>query len=455
MKYLAIDIGASSGRHIVGRLEDGRIKLREVYRFANGAESRDGHLVWNAARLFEEVINGLKAADEQGLRPDCIGIDTWAVDYALLDSGGKIIGDIYSYRDGRTQSVISAVHSKMPFEGLYSRTGIQFQPFNTIYQLYADKLSGKLGNAAAFLMLPDYLNYLLTGVRKQEYTNATSTGMVNASTHGWDGDIIDAIGFESSLFGELSLPGTVVGRFSDEVQRRVGYGATVVLPATHDTASAVLAAPIEFGQAYISSGTWSLLGCEQPFAHTDEASRNANYSNEGGTDFTFRYQKNIMGLWMLQSVKKELGDITFPQLIDLARGRERRFIVDVNDARFLSPKSMIAEIEAAAGSKLDTATLVRTVYDSLALGYKLAVEELEANTGTKYDSINIIGGGSRDCLLNELTARATGKRIITGPVEATATGNIVMQMISAGEVDSISSARNIIKKSFDISEVEA
>ena len=455
MKYLAIDIGASSGRHIVGWLEDGKINLKEVYRFANGAQSKDGHLVWNAARLVAEVVNGLKAAAEQGYKPDYIGIDTWAVDYALLDGDGQIIGDIYSYRDDRTQKVISAVHRRMPFGQLYARTGIQFQPFNTIYQLYSDKKNDRLDGAAGFLMLPDYLNYRLTGVKKQEYTNVTSTGMVNASTHCWDGDILDAIGYDKSLFGELSQPGTVVGTLSAEVQRQVGYNATVVLPATHDTASAVLAAPIEFGQAYISSGTWSLLGVEQKTAHTDEGSRNANYSNEGSIGFNFRYQKNIMGLWMLQSIRKELNNIPFTDLANLARGRLGGYLVDVNDSRFLSPRSMSAEIRAAVGRELGTASLVRTVYDSLALSYKRAIEELEANTGAKYSSINIIGGGCRDALLNELTAKATGKKVITGPVEATATGNIIMQMISAGEIQNISSARNIIKNSFNISEVEA
>ena len=455
MKYLAIDIGASSGRHIVGWLEDGKINLKEVYRFANGAQSKDGHLVWNAARLVAEVVNGLKAAAEQGYKPDYIGIDTWAVDYALLDGDGQIIGDIYSYRDDRTQKVISAVHRRMPFGQLYARTGIQFQPFNTIYQLYSDKKNDRLDGAAGFLMLPDYLNYRLTGVKKQEYTNATSTGMVNASTHSWDGDILDAMGYDKSLFGELSQPGTVVGTLSAEVQRQVGYNATVVLPATHDTASAVLAAPIEFGQAYISSGTWSLLGVEQKTAHTDEGSRNANYSNEGSIGFNFRYQKNIMGLWMLQSIRKELNNIPFTDLANLARGRLGGYLVDVNDSRFLSPRSMSAEIRAAVGRELGTASLVRTVYDSLALSYKRAIEELEANTGAKYSSINIIGGGCRDALLNELTAKATGKKVITGPVEATATGNIIMQMISAGEIQNISSARNIIKNSFNISEVEA
>lgn len=452
--YLAIDIGASSGRHIVGWLEDGAIKLKEVYRFANGAEKRGGHLWWNAERLAGEVLAGLKAAGEQGFAPAYVGIDTWAVDYALLGADGNILDDVYSYRDNRTLKVIGSVHRKIPFERLYAKTGIQYQSFNTIYQLAHDRKCGRLGMARSFLMLPDYLNYRLTGVKKQEYTNATSTGMVNAKTHEWDEEILETLGFEKSLFGELSQPGTVVGRFTDEVKNFVGYSAEVILPATHVTASAVLAAPIESGQAYISSGTWSLLGAEQPFAHTDEASREANYSNEGSLNFTFRYQKNIMGLWMLQSVRRELGNVTFLDLIAMARGKESNYLVDVNDARFLSPESMTAEIKTAVGKELGTASLVRTIYDSLALSYKLAVEELEANTGEKYASINIIGGGCRDGLLNELTAKATGKKVITGPVEATSIGNIIMQMISAGEIENLSSARKIIKNSFEIGEVE-
>lgn len=454
MIFLAIDIGASSGRHIVGRLEDGVIKLKEVYRFANGATMRDGHLTWDAERLTAEVLAGLKAAGEQGVAPDYVGIDTWAVDYALLDGEGQIIGDVLSYRDGRTSKVIPLVHGQISFNELYSRTGIQFQPFNTIYQLYSDKSMGRLNDAKHFLMLPDYLNYRLTGVMRQEYTNATSTGMVNAVTHKWDGDIIDSLGFSRSLFGELSQPGTVVGNFSDSVCEFVGYDAKVVLPATHDTASAVLAAPINFGDMYISSGTWSLLGVEQSAAHTGEDARKVNYSNEGSISYRFRLQKNIMGLWMLQSVRRELGG-TFPELIAMARAQKEGVTVNVNDNRFLAPASMTEEIRAAAGKALSDAEVVRIVYDSLALSYKEAVQELEGITGEKSESISIIGGGCRDGLLNELTAKATGKRIFTGPVEATSTGNIIMQMISAGEISDISAARALIKKSFGIGEVKA
>lgn len=452
--YLAIDIGASSGRHIVGRLEDGRIKTEEVYRFANFTENRSGRLVWDTERLFAEIKNGLKAAKEKGYVPSYIGIDTWAVDYALLDKEDRLIGEVYAYRDSRTNRASEAVHRIISFNELYKRTGIQFQPFNTIYQLYADKLSGKIDEAESLLMLPDYLNFMLTGVKKQEYTNATSTGLVNAQTHDWDGDILEILGLKSKLFGELSQPGTVVGELTEEIQKEIGYNATVILPATHDTASAVLAAPLE-GGPYVSSGTWSLLGIEQEKANTDENSLAANYSNEGSIGYKFRYQKNIMGLWMIQSVKRELGgNVTFATLADMAKCKESRITVDVNDRRFLSPKNMTEEIKKAAMSNVGTASVMRIIYDSLAKSYAEAIEELERNTGKRYATLNIIGGGSRDAFLNELTAKATGKRIITGPVEATAIGNLVMQMVGTGEIKDLPAARKIIRESFEINEVK-
>ncbi len=426
--------------------------MKEVYRFSNGAVQNGGTLVWGAERLFQEVVNGLKAAREQGLTPDFIGIDTWAVDYALLN-GDKLVGDVVSYRDARTGAATNEVHAVFPFEKLYEKTGIQFQPFNTIYQLWCDKKSGKLARADGFLMLPDYLNFRLTGVKKQEYTNATSTGMVNALTHTWDEEIISALGYDKQLFMPFSQPGEMVGELSPQVQKEVGYNAAVVLPATHDTASAVLAAPVEFGSAYISSGTWSLLGAEQKIAHTDKASMAANYSNEGSIDFTFRYQKNITGLWMLQSVRREAGEPSFALMERWAR-KAKGERIDVNDPRFLSPESMCREICAAAGRVMHMPELVRTVYDSLAECYARSVKELEEGVGRTFESISIIGGGSRDRLLNELTARATGKRVTAGPVEATATGNIIMQMIGAGEIGDILTAREMIKNSFDIKEIK-
>ena len=449
--YLAIDIGASSGRHIVGWLEDGKLNTEEVYRFKNGAEEKGGRLCWNADKLFEEVLNGLKKAKEVGKVPSFIGIDTWAVDYALLDKDDRRIGDIICYRDNRTEKHIDGVHRKISFGELYKRTGIQFQPFNTIYQLYSDKFTGRIDDAKSFLMLPDYLNFLLTGIKKQEYTNATSTGLVNAETHKWDDEIIKATGLPKSLFGELSQPGTAVGYFKKDIEDILGYNALVVLPATHDTASAVLAAPLDGQTPYISSGTWSLLGVEQDMAHTDRNSQEVNYSNEGSINFSFRYQKNIMGLWMIQSVKRELKDkYSFPELANFARTKERGEIIDVNDNRFLAPENMCDEIDKAVGRKLGIASRMRIIYDSLAKSYADAIAELEHNTGKKYKTINIIGGGCRDTLLNELTAEVTGKRVIAGPVEATAIGNIIMQMIGAGDLPDLKSAREEVKKSFEV-----
>ncbi len=452
--FLAIDIGASSGRHILGRIEDGILKTEEIYRFKNGATEKNGYLVWDTENLFREIIKGLKCAQRRGKVPSFVGIDTWAVDYTLLDEEDRLIGPVYCYRDDRTESVISAVHRIVPFERLYTRTGIQFQPFNTIYQLAADFKKGRLQGAKTFLMLPDYLHFLLTGVKKQEYTNATSTGLVNATTHEWDREVIEKLALPQTIFGELSQPGMTVGDFTKEVAEAVGFQATVILPATHDTASAVLAAPLDGQTPYLSSGTWSLLGVEQKVAHTDANSRLVNYSNEGSIDFTFRYQKNIMGLWMIQSLRRELGErYSFSELADMARCKEFNGIVDVNDKCFLAPMNMGEEIDKAIGRPLSTASRMRVIYDSLAHSYASAVKELEHNTGNTYDTLNIIGGGCRDEFLNRLTAQATGKRIITGPIEATAIGNIVMQMIGAGELKDIYSARKLIRESFEIKEI--
>lgn len=455
--YLAIDIGASSGRHIIGRIRDGVIEEKEIYRFTNGAKEVNGHLIWDIEHLFDEIVNGLRTAGELGMAPDYIGIDTWGVDYALLDEHDERIGDIFCYRDGRTAPAIEALHGIMPFSELFARTGIQFQPFNTLYQLYADKQSGKLDAARSFLMLPCYLSFLLTGVKRQEYTNATTTGMINTETHTWDKEILTAAGLPAHLFGELTQPGSAVGPLTDEIAARVGYRATVLLPATHDTASAVLAAPLAAPAPYISSGTWSLLGIEQKTAHTDAQSLAVNYSNEGSLDFTFRYQQNIMGLWMLQSIRRELSEglaepISFGAIADMAKSCTCEDIVDVNHQDFLAPKSMIEAVRAHAPRAKTDAQVIRCVYDSLAACYAKSISDLEATVGEKFDTLHIIGGGSRDALLNELTAKTTGKRILTGPTEATALGNLLMQMIAAGELADLASARALIRNSVELGE---
>ena len=452
--YLAVDIGASSGRHIAAYLSEGRLELKEVYRFKNGATERDGRLYWDTDRLFDEIVNGLKAAKDAGLTPTYVGIDTWAVDYVLLDKNDRPVGDTYSYRDERGVEVKEKAHAVMDFPSLYRKTGIQYAPFNTLYQLYDDVLTGRIDGAESFLMLPDYFHFLLTGIKRQEYTNATSTGMVNALSHEWDEEILSRFRFPKKLFTALSQPGTTVGAFKSEIAKAVGYTATVVLPATHDTASAVLAAPITDGAPYLSSGTWSLLGVAQSAAQRGETAMKYNYSNEGSVDFTFRFQKNIIGLWVIQQVKKELGDkYSFAELADMARNSDESRLLDLSDPRFLAPKSMIAEIEAVLG-KATPAAMARSVFSSLAEEYKKALDELENATGKRYSALHVIGGGCQNALLNEMTARATGKTLTVGPVEATAIGNVIMQMIGTGEIANLPTAREIVKKSFDITEVK-
>lgn len=457
--YLAIDIGASSGRHILAYMRDGKMMTEEIYRFENRPKTllgSDGesHLIWEHERLFQEILNGLKRAGEIGKIPSSVGIDTWGVDYALLDADDREIGTIYCYRDSRTDKAIPLVHEILPFEKLYEKTGIQFTSFNTVYQLYDDKRSGKTERAETMLMLPDYFNFRLTGVKKQEYTNATTTGMVNAKTHVWDNEIIEKLGFKKQLFGTLSKPGDTVGMFSDEVADLVGYRAKVVLTATHDTASAVLAAPLEGRTPYISSGTWSLLGVEQPFAHTSDDARKAGYSNEGSINGDFRLQINIMGLWMIQQVRHELDDrYSFSQLASLARENPVAYDINVNEQKFLAPKSMIAAINESVGKELSVGEMSYVIYRNLAKYYDQALRALESVTGEVYDTLNIIGGGSNNEFLNELTAEFTGKKIITGPAEGTAIGNLMMQMISAGELADLKEGRQTVKRSFDIAEL--
>ena len=457
--YLAIDIGASSGRHIISYLENGKMITEEIYRFQNGPEeltAYDGkpHLMWTHERLFTEILNGLKKAKEIGKIPYSVGIDTWGVDYALLDENDQAIGGTYCYRDSRTEATIPEVHSIIPFAELYAKTGIQFATFNTVYQLLDDKKNGRMAKAKSFLMLPDYFHFRLTGVKKQEYTNATTTGMVNAITHQWDAEILEKLGYKKELFGELSQPGTEVGEFSDEVAAIVGYKAKVVLPATHDTASAVLAAPLDAQTPYISSGTWSLLGVEQNAAHTSEAAREAGYSNEGSVKGQFRLQINIMGLWMIQQVRHELDDkYSFPELAKMASENPIPDEFNVNDQKFFAPDSMIDAINETVGRKLTVGEMAYAIYHNLAKYYDLALKELEAVTGEKYETLNIIGGGSQNKLLNAMTMEYTGKKVIAGPAEGTAIGNLMMQMVGCGDIADVKEGRSIIKKSFDIVEL--
>lgn len=457
--FLAIDIGASSGRHILAHLDGDKMITEEIYRFQNAPktvvdETGEKRLTWDVDRLFQEILNGLKRAKELGKTPYSVGVDTWGVDYALLDENDERIGDVYCYRDARTERTIPKVHAILPIERLYAYTGIAFASFNTVYQLMDEVDTGRMQRAKTMLNLPDYFHFRLTGVKKQEYTMATTTGMVNATTRTWDKEIIEKLGYKKELFGELSAPGTIVGDFTKEVQAAVGYNAKVILPATHDTASAVLAAPLVGQTPYISSGTWSLLGVEQNAAHTDESARLAGYSNEGSVQGQFRLQINIMGLWMIQQVRHELDDkYGFGELADLARANPVEDEIDVNDQIFLAPESMIQAIDGAVGRTLSIGERAYVIFNNLAKYYAKSLHALEEVTGEQYSTLNIIGGGSKNTLLNELTEKYTGKKIITGPTEGTALGNLMMQMVGAGEIASVADGRAYIKRSFDIVEL--
>ena len=457
--YLAIDIGASSGRHILGHIENGRMILEEIHRFDNKQVHQNGHDCWDMDNLWSGILDGLKACKTKGKIPETIGIDTWAVDFVLIDAENHRIGDAVAYRDSRTETMDKIVEQIIPPADLYARTGIQKQPFNTIYQLTALKQEHpeQLEQADFMLMIPDYFNCLLTGVRKQEYTNATSTNLVNAHTNTWDRDLIEKLGFPSKLFGELSMPGTVVGNLTAEIQSIVGFDATVILPATHDTGSAFLAVPAKDADAvYLSSGTWSLLGVENEKAITTEDSRQRNFTNEGGAWYRYRYLKNIMGLWMIQNVKKEIGgELGFGEICDQAAKTQISSIVDCNDQRFLAPDNMTKEVQKAceeSGQQVPegVAEVAAVIYQSLAHCYKKTLEELETLTGKKYERIHVIGGGANADYLNRLTTDVTGVPVCAGPTEATAVGNLAAQMITGGEFTDLKAARTCIYTSLPI-----
>ncbi len=417
--YLAVDIGASSGRHIAGWLENGKIKTEEIYRFPNGVTEENGHLTWDTDALFMHVKRGIAIAKEKYPQIESLSIDTWGVDYVLL-RGDETVYPCYAYRDGRTEEVIPQVHEKIAFSELYRRTGIQFQPFNTIYQLYADRLSGRLEGVTDFLMIPEYLMYRLCGVKSHEYTNATTGGMVSAETGEYDGAIIEALGLPKHLFCRLQQPGTVIGEYE---------GVKVVLCATHDTGSAVEGIPMTEDAPYISSGTWSLLGVKTARPITNEASELANWSNEGGVGYN-RYQKNIMGMWLVNRLRSELcPDKPWSGIIAEAEASRFEETVDANASCFLAPESMKAAFDAALSMKPRAAgDYFRCAYRSLALSYMNAIRELQHNTGKHYDSLYIVGGGAKNAFLNELTEKATGKTVIALPIEATAIGNLKNQM---------------------------
>lgn len=450
--YLAVDIGASSGRHIMSHIENGKLVLEEIYRFENNLVADETGLVWDIDSLFAEVLCGIKKCKEIGKIPKSIAIDTWGVDYVLIDENRKEIKPCYCYRDSRTSTVIDEVESLVSPTELYAKTGIQKQNFNTIYQLYADKKNGRLQNAKYFLMMPEYLSFKLTGVCKNEYTNATTTGLVNANKKIWDTQIIHAIGLTEELFKPLFLPSSSVGDLSAEVQKIVGFNCAVLFAPSHDTASAVCACPMRDNDLYISSGTWSLIGTEITEPILNDNARQLNFTNEGGIYYRFRFLKNYMGMWLFQNIRRNLNkSMTYDEMMNLAKNCGEYKYFDVNNNTLVAPKNMIDAIGKLIGSD-DLGFILNSAYHSLAKSYSEAVTEIEAVTGKRFNAIHIVGGGCQDKYLNALTRDYTGKSVTAGPIEATATGNIVSQIMRDKKI-SLAAARDLIKKSFDIKEI--
>ena len=484
--YAAIDIGASSGRVVVGWIDEaGHIQLAEVHRFDNIQKRIDDHDCWDIEMLFDEVVAGLAAAREAGFEPKTLGIDTWGVDFVLLDAQEQLIGNAVAYRDERTQGIYPLADAIMNPTEVYQRTGIQRQPFNTLYQLLALKRDNpeQLEAAEHFLMIPDYLAFLLTGNMANEYTNASTTSLLNARAKDWDQKILETFGIPTHIFKDVVMAGAELGTVKPEIAAAIGYMPRVIVPATHDTGSAYLAVPARDDDAvFLSSGTWSLLGIENQGPITSAASRLQNFTNEGGYQGRFRFLKNIMGLWMIQSIRRELNgvsyvagkgaqlkraakEIGFGELADAARAEQKLHPdapvphVNVNDDRFLAPDSMIEEIKAACretGQPVpDTVgELMRCVYESLTGCYADSINELSALTGRTYTSINIVGGGCQDIYLNELTARACGIPVFAGPIEGTSLGNLMVQMIGDGVFADLDEAREAIRGSFDVVEYQ-
>ncbi|WP_368297514.1 rhamnulokinase [Cytobacillus firmus] len=456
---LAVDIGASSGRLIAGHLEEGVLKLQEIYRFENKIIQRNNQYCWDVDTLFTEIKKGIHQCGKLGLKPDSIGIDTWAIDFVLLDENDQPLTDAVSYRDPRTAGMMEEVFKKIGKEELYLETGIQFLSFNTIFQLEALKRNRPeiLDRAKTFLMIPDYFNYLLTGKKSNEYTNATTTQLVNAFTKDWDGEILGKLGINKEMFQEIMPPRTVLGNLKDKLVSEFGFDLDVILPATHDTGSAVMAVPEVENTIYISSGTWSLIGVENRFPICVPKARQYNYTNEGGVDYRYRFLKNIMGLWMIQEVKRNYGDqYSFSELVELARkATDFNTVINVDDGRFLKPENMITEIQEYCTEKNlplpeTPGEIAKCIFISLAESYQNAVLEIEEIFEQKFKTINVIGGGCQNEYLNQLIADRTGKEVLAGPSEATAIGNLASQLMSLGDIGELKEARTIIKRSFEL-----
>jgi rhamnulokinase len=464
VNFLAFDLGAESGRAILGRLQSGILEISEICRFPNEPVRCRGELHWDILRLWHEI----KKALESSLPPriESIGIDTWGVDFALLGENGKLIENPYHYRDSRTEGMMDAVFARIPREQIYAITGIQFLPFNTLYQYYAaSRLAPKLMDAAeALVTIPDLLNYWLSGCLVSEYTNATTTQFVDAKTGTWATGLLNDLDLPTRLLKPIVKPGTVIGQLQSEASNALA-GTPVVAPACHDTGSAFAAVSSSGKSAFLSSGTWSLLGAEIPAPITTPKACALNFTNEGGVCGTTRLLKNIGGLWLLQSCRRCWAlsgqNFTYKELLDAAADNRYGFatLFDPDHPAFLNPDNMLLAINEychRTGQPVPSGppAYARAILESLAFKYRDVLESLEELTGIRFEEVRILGGGSKNRLLNQFTADATGRVVIAGLSEATALGNIAMQMLATGAVSSLAEARQIIEHSFPVERFE-
>lgn len=458
MAHIAVDIGASSGRLVIGKLEKGKLEMIEIYRFKNGFSKKDGTLYWDIDYLLNEIVYGLQLAKKAGYQVESIGIDTWAVDYVLLNKEGKRMKEVISYRDHRTTGTIKKVTEQISRNRIYEKTGIQFLPFNTIYQLYEeDKVVIKEINQ--LLMVPDYLNYRLTGKAVMEVTNASTTQLLNIKTRQFDQELLAILGLREDQFGELIEPGQPLGPLKKEWFPAFDLpDCEVYVVASHDTASAVAGTPgIGENWAYLSSGTWSLLGVEADYPVVNNTALQGNYTNEWGVLKTYRLLKNIMGMWIIQEVRRLLPEkLSYSELVmEATKVAPFQQYIDLNEDRFLNPKNMIEEIQMYCQETNQTVPtsageLAACVYNNLAIIYAIVVEELEKMTEKEIHQLYVVGGGAQNKHLNQLTANLSRTTVFAGSAESTAIGNLMMQMITAGKVKDLEEGRNIIRHSFPI-----
>ena len=454
---LAVDLGAESGRAILGTIEDGRLQIREITRFPNRMVQVSGGLHWDVINLCEEITKSLKAC--RGKELESIGLDTWGVDFALLDRDGEFLGLPYTYRDSRTEGIMEEFFTLIPREQVYQLTGIQFLQFNTLFQLFAmaRENSPLLKKAQNLLFIPDIFNYLLTGEKKTEFSFATTSQLYNPRKKNWDEELFAALDISRGIMQQIVPPGTVIGGIGRDVCRKTGLQKlSVVAPATHDTGSAVAAVPATGRDwAFISSGTWSLMGIETCEPIITDKAHDFNFTNEGGVGGTFRFLRNIMGLWLVQQCRNALGSYTYEDLMRLAADAAPfKSIINPDDTEFFNPPDMTEAVrrfcrESGQPVPESPGEIIRCVLESLALQYRRVLNQLHEVQSQQINVINIVGGGVNNKLLCQFTADATGLPVTAGPVEAAAVGNILTQALALGYVSSIAEVRDIVRRSFE------